>query len=95
MIVGLFYVCKEVADGRRHRHVVADDLRDYFESHFGTVTDAIVIGSQAGDTSFSSRGFGFVTFKHESSVVAAVKEHYVVLLGKKVGFKIYKRPAIC
>lgn len=64
--------------------VLADDLRDYFESHFGTVTDAIVIGSQAGDPSFSSRGFGFVTFKHESSVIAAVKEHFVLLFGKKL-----------
>eukprot|EP00897_Mesotaenium_endlicherianum_P008426 jgi/Mesen1/7611/ME000397S06677 len=59
-----------------------DDLQDFFEENFGPVSDAVVIGSQSGDH-VQSRGFGFVTFKYEESVTAAVKEHFVVILGKK------------
>ncbi|CAI5468373.1 unnamed protein product [Closterium sp. Yama58-4] len=75
-------------EGRRllEMETSADDLRDYFDEHFGPVVDAVVIGSQSGDH-VQSRGFGFVTFKYEQSVTAAVKEHYVILFGKKVEIK--------
>jgi RNA recognition motif-containing protein len=58
-------------------------LREFFEAKFGPVVDAIVIGSHAGDH-IQSRGFGFVTFKNEEAVIAAVQVHYVNIFGKKV-----------
>ncbi len=63
--------------------MTADDLRNFFEAKFGSVLDAVVIGSPSGDT-IQSRGFGFVTFKHTESVAAAVEAHYINLHGKKV-----------
>ncbi|KAJ7547502.1 hypothetical protein O6H91_08G088600 [Diphasiastrum complanatum] len=63
-----------------------EDLRDFFEEKFGPVLDAIVIGSHSGDQ-IHSRGFGFVTFKHEESASAAVAAHYVNIFGKKVEIK--------
>ncbi|GBG81597.1 hypothetical protein CBR_g32589 [Chara braunii] len=66
--------------------VESDDLREFFEENFGPVEDAIVIGCQVGHR-VQSRGFGFVTFKHEKSVMEAIKAHYVNLLGKKVEIK--------
>lgn len=60
------------------------DLWSYFEERFGPVVDAVVIGSQTPDHKFASRGFGFVTFRFDQSVTAAIKEHYVILFGKKV-----------
>ncbi|KAJ7547499.1 hypothetical protein O6H91_08G088600 [Diphasiastrum complanatum] len=65
---------------------VESDLRDFFEEKFGPVLDAIVIGSHSGDQ-IHSRGFGFVTFKHEESASAAVAAHYVNIFGKKVEIK--------
>lgn len=70
----------------RPRFNVPGDLRDYFEKEFGAVEDAVVIGSQAGNH-VQSRGFGFVTFKSEDSVAAAVQAHYVNISGKKVEIK--------
>ncbi|CAI7893453.1 unnamed protein product [Closterium sp. NIES-54] len=77
---------KKIFVGGLTPSVESDDLREYFEEHFGPVVDAVVIGSQSGDH-VQSRGFGFVTFKYEQSVTAAVKEHYVILFGKKVEIK--------
>ncbi|GJP44700.1 hypothetical protein CLOM_g4060 [Closterium sp. NIES-68] len=77
---------KKIFVGGLSPSVESEDLREYFEEHFGPVVDAVVIGSQSGDH-VQSRGFGFVTFKYEQSVTAAVKEHYVILFGKKVEIK--------
>ncbi|BBN20335.1 hypothetical protein MPTK1_8g18320 [Marchantia polymorpha subsp. ruderalis] len=77
---------KKVFVGGLSPSVESDDLRFYFEEKFGPVMDAVVIGSQSGDQ-VQSRGFGFVTFKNEESVLLAVKTHYVNLFGKKVEIK--------
>ncbi|XP_031484610.2 uncharacterized protein LOC116253805 [Nymphaea colorata] len=66
--------------------VTSDVLGEFFEIHFGPVKDAVVIGSQAGEN-IHPRGFGFVTFKNEESVAAAVEIHFVTILGKKVEIK--------
>lgn len=55
----------------------------FFEENFGPVSDAVVIGSHSGDQ-VQSRGFGFVKFKHEASVLLAIQTHYIHLFGKKV-----------
>lgn len=62
---------------------MTEGLRDFFELKFGPVMDAIVISSHSGDH-VQSRGFGFVTFKDETSVTAAVQAHYITIVGKKV-----------
>lgn len=64
----------------------ADSLGKFFEEQFGPVDDAIVIFSQI-ENKIQSRGFGFVTFKEEKSVSAAVQAHYVSMLGKPVEIK--------
>ncbi|XP_058111119.1 uncharacterized protein LOC131254130 [Magnolia sinica] len=61
-------------------------LRQFFEREFGPVEDSTVIASQSGEH-LQSRGFGFITFKHEDSAAAAVQAHYVAILGKKVEIK--------
>ncbi|KAF8390214.1 hypothetical protein HHK36_024737 [Tetracentron sinense] len=66
--------------------VDSDTLSEFFEDLFGSVKDAIVIESQAGDH-LQSRGFGFVTFKDEECVAAAVKAHFVTIMGKQVEIK--------
>lgn len=48
--------------------------------------DATVLGIQAGNE-MKSRGFGFVTFKQETSASAAVETHYVMIMGKQVEIK--------
>ncbi|XP_077211349.1 serine/threonine-protein phosphatase 6 regulatory ankyrin repeat subunit [Tasmannia lanceolata] len=66
--------------------VDSDSLGDIFEKLFGPIEGARVIGSQTGEHT-QSRGFGFITFKHEQSVTAAVEAHYVTVLDKKVEIK--------
>ncbi|KAH0973709.1 hypothetical protein GBA52_025865 [Prunus armeniaca] len=66
--------------------VGSDSLGKFFEEQFGPVDDAIVIFSQI-ENKIQSRGFGFVTFKEEKSVSAAVQAHYVSMLGKPVEIK--------
>ncbi|XP_057953695.1 uncharacterized protein LOC131147990 [Malania oleifera] len=61
-------------------------LGKFFEEQFGCVEEAIVINSQAGNP-IQSRGFGFVTFKYEQSVSAALQAHYVTIKGKLVEIK--------
>lgn len=39
------------------------------------------------DDQVLSRGFGFVTFKHEKSAAAALEAHYTIIWGKKVEMK--------
>ncbi|CAK9861189.1 unnamed protein product [Sphagnum jensenii] len=77
---------KKIFVGGLPPSVESDDLRNFFEAKFGSVLDAVVIGSPSGDT-IQSRGFGFVTFKHTESVAAAVEAHYINLHGKKVEIK--------
>ncbi|PQQ10078.1 uncharacterized protein Pyn_38626 [Prunus yedoensis var. nudiflora] len=66
--------------------VGSDSVGKFFEEQFGPVDDAIVIFSQI-ENKIQSRGFGFVTFKEEKSVSAAVQAHYVSMLGKPVEIK--------
>ncbi|KAK9119289.1 hypothetical protein Scep_017382 [Stephania cephalantha] len=61
-------------------------LKELFEHQFGSVEEATVIGNQSGKH-VVSRGFGFVTFKSQESVIAAVNAHYVMISGKKVEIK--------
>ncbi|XP_057871357.1 uncharacterized protein LOC131077811 isoform X2 [Cryptomeria japonica] len=77
---------KKVFIGGLSPSVESEDLRDIFESKFGPVIDAVVIGSQGGEH-LHSRGFGFVTFKHQESVAAAVRAHYIPIFGKMVEIK--------
>ncbi|GLU11097.1 hypothetical protein SLE2022_278660 [Rubroshorea leprosula] len=65
----------------------SDFLHKFFEQQFGLVEDAHVARVQAGDDQIQSRGFGFVTFKHEKSVLQAVQAHYVTIMGKQVEIK--------
>ena len=48
--------------------------------------DASVLVTQTGNH-IQSRGFGFVTFKDEKSVLAAVQAHYVTIMDKEVEIK--------
>ncbi|KAK6928204.1 Ankyrin repeat [Dillenia turbinata] len=64
----------------------SDGLHKIFEEQFGAVEDAVVIGNQTSGMA-SSRGFGFVTFKNQRSVAAAVQVHYIEILGKYVEIK--------
>ncbi|GLJ48020.1 hypothetical protein SUGI_1014120 [Cryptomeria japonica] len=77
---------KKVFIGGLSPSVESEDLRDIFESKFGPVIDAVVIGSQGGEH-LHSRGFGFVTFKHQESVATAVQAHYIPIFGKMVEIK--------
>ncbi|BBN12814.1 hypothetical protein MPTK1_5g23100 [Marchantia polymorpha subsp. ruderalis] len=77
---------KKVFVGGLPPSVDSDDLRVFFEENFGPVSDAVVIGSHSGDQ-VQSRGFGFVKFKHEASVLLAIQTHYIHLFGKKVEIK--------
>ena len=61
-------------------------MRKFFEEQFGAVEDAIVLGMQVGNE-LRSRGFGFVTFKEEKTVSAAVEKHFVSIMGKQVEMK--------
>ncbi|KAJ8775072.1 hypothetical protein K2173_020076 [Erythroxylum novogranatense] len=58
-------------------------LGKFFHEQFGSVDEAVVIGTQTGDR-IEPRGFGFVTFEDRWSVSAAVEAHYVTIMGKKV-----------
>ncbi|XP_038725145.1 uncharacterized protein LOC120016440 isoform X1 [Tripterygium wilfordii] len=62
----------------------SDSLGKLFEESFGSVEDAVVMEDETGK---QSRGFGFITFKHEKSVSAAVDSHYVTIGGKQVEIK--------
>ncbi|KAL4600685.1 hypothetical protein ACB092_11G216100 [Castanea dentata] len=64
----------------------AELLRKFFEEQFGAVEDALVLGMQVGNE-LRSRGFGFVTFKEEKTVSAAVETHFVSIMGKQVEMK--------
>ncbi|KAF5479184.1 hypothetical protein F2P56_000031 [Juglans regia] len=64
----------------------SDSLGKVFEKQFGAVEDATVLGIQAGNE-MKSRGFGFVTFKQETSASAAVETHYVMIMGKQAEIK--------
>ncbi|KAG1337867.1 Heterogeneous nuclear ribonucleoprotein 1 [Cocos nucifera] len=66
--------------------VDSDYLKEFFAAEFGPVEEAVVIGMQAGDR-VQSRGFGFVTFKQEATVAAALETHFVTIFGKKVEIK--------
>nr|XP_029120687.1 uncharacterized protein LOC105045648 isoform X3 [Elaeis guineensis] len=66
--------------------VDSDYLKEFFAAEFGPVEEAVVIGMQAGDH-VQSRGFGFVTFKEEATVAAALETHFVTIFGKKVEIK--------
>lgn len=63
-----------------------DSLAKLFEDQFGLVEDAEVVVVQAGNQ-IQSRGFGFVTFKDERSVFAAVQKHFVSVMDKQVEIK--------
>ena len=62
---------------------LADELKESFQDKFGPVSEAAVMGSQSGNQ-VMSRGFGFVTFKNQSSYFEAVRQHFIILFGKKV-----------
>ncbi|GAV72330.1 LOW QUALITY PROTEIN: RRM_1 domain-containing protein/Ank_2 domain-containing protein/OST-HTH domain-containing protein, partial [Cephalotus follicularis] len=64
----------------------SDSLGCFFNEQFGSVEDAIVLGIETKDE-IKSRGFGFVTFKHEKPVSAAIQAHYVTIMGKRVEIK--------
>ncbi|XVF58264.1 hypothetical protein PTKIN_Ptkin07bG0050800 [Pterospermum kingtungense] len=64
----------------------SDSLGKFFENQFGSVEDAHVVRIRAGDE-LHSRGFGFVTFKHEKSVSEAVQAHYVTIMSKQIEIK--------
>ncbi|KAK9271739.1 hypothetical protein L1049_002102 [Liquidambar formosana] len=63
----------------------SDSLGKFFEQ-FGSVEDARVVGVQTGNH-LQSRGFGFVKFKHDKSVSAAVQAHYTTIMDKQVEIK--------
>lgn len=56
------------------------------EEQFGPVADANVIQMETDDQ-LTSRGFGFVTFKDDKSVAAALEAHYTSIWGKKAEIK--------
>ncbi|KAL5739040.1 hypothetical protein ACOSP7_027966 [Xanthoceras sorbifolium] len=64
----------------------SETLGKFFEQEFGLVEDSRVSELQK-EKEIQSRGFGFVTFKHEKSVYAAVQAHYVTIMGKQVEIK--------
>ncbi|KAL5582316.1 hypothetical protein UlMin_014758 [Ulmus minor] len=66
--------------------VDSDSLHKYFAEKFGPVENAIVVVNQTGNLT-QSRGFGFVTFKDDSSVSAAVHTHYTTIMDKQVEMK--------
>ncbi|GAB2287926.1 hypothetical protein Dimus_022278 [Dionaea muscipula] len=66
----------------------SDSLRLYFQENFGQVEDATVVEAET-DSQVHSRGFGFVTFKDDESVSAAVEAHYVSICGKQVEIKSF------
>jgi RNA recognition motif-containing protein len=63
--------------------IFSDELKELFEGRFGPVSEAAVMGNQSGGR-IQSRGFGFVTFKNQSSCVEAVRQHFITLFGKRV-----------
>jgi RNA recognition motif-containing protein len=63
--------------------ILADELKECFQKQFGPVSEAAVMGSQTGGQ-IMSRGFGFITFKNQSSYFEAVRQHFIILFGKKV-----------
>ncbi|KNA18515.1 hypothetical protein SOVF_070100 [Spinacia oleracea] len=64
----------------------SDSLADVMEEQYGPVTEAKVLQMEIDDQ-VMSRGFGFITFKHEKSVAAALEAHYTDIWGKKVEMK--------
>ncbi|KAI5080710.1 hypothetical protein GOP47_0003893 [Adiantum capillus-veneris] len=71
--------------------VGSDDLKDCFEAEFGPVEEAIFMSTQTGGH-IQSRGFGFVTFVKEASCIAAVRQHYLIIYGKRVEIKAALQP---
>lgn len=61
----------------------ADSLRRIFEEQFGPVEVAIFIEYEK-EHEVHSRGFGFIVFKHEGSVSAALQVRHVTICGKQV-----------
>ncbi|XP_039016925.1 heterogeneous nuclear ribonucleoprotein 1-like [Hibiscus syriacus] len=72
--------------GGLHPLLDSDSLSKIFQDEFGPVEDAHVVSIKTGDE-LLSRGFGFVIFKHENSVLKAVQEHYVTIMDKQVEIK--------
>ncbi|XP_072975636.1 uncharacterized protein [Typha angustifolia] len=66
--------------------VDSEYLKEFFHAEFGPVEDAVVIETQAGGQTHS-RGFGFVKFEKEETVVAALETHFIIIFGKKVEIK--------
>ncbi|KAH9614067.1 hypothetical protein KSS87_002764, partial [Heliosperma pusillum] len=64
----------------------SESLACIIQEKFGLVVDAKVLEMNI-DGQVLSRGFGFVTFKDEKSVNAALDAHYTEILGKKVEMK--------
>ncbi|PON67324.1 Splicing factor-like protein [Trema orientale] len=77
---------KKIFVGGLPSQVNSDLLRKFFEEQFGSVEDAVVLVTQTGNH-IQSRGFGFVTFKDEKSVLAAIQAHFVSLMDKEVEIK--------
>ncbi|XVE83794.1 hypothetical protein DITRI_Ditri16bG0115600 [Diplodiscus trichospermus] len=77
---------RKIFVGGLHPLLESDSLGKFFEEQFGSVEDAHVVRNRAGD-GLHSRGFGFVTFKHEKSVSKAVQAHYLTIMGKQIEIK--------
>ncbi|KAI5081520.1 hypothetical protein GOP47_0004703 [Adiantum capillus-veneris] len=82
---------KKIFVGGLSPSIGSDDLKDCFEAEFGPVEEAIVMSTQTGGH-IQSRGFGFVTFVKEASCVAAVRQHYLIIYGKRVEIKAAFQP---
>ncbi|XP_060959035.1 uncharacterized protein LOC115700489 isoform X2 [Cannabis sativa] len=77
---------KKIFVGGLPPQVNSNSLRKFFDEKFGPVEDALVLVTQTG-AHIHSRGFGFVTFRDEKSVLAAVQAHYVTISDKVVEIK--------
>ncbi|XP_062106663.1 uncharacterized protein LOC133818003 [Humulus lupulus] len=77
---------KKIFVGGLPPQVNSNLLRKFFGEQFGPVEDALVLVTQTGNH-IQSRGFGFVTFRDEKSVLAAVQAHYVTISDKVVEIK--------
>ncbi|TYG62680.1 hypothetical protein ES288_D07G251200v1 [Gossypium darwinii] len=77
---------RKIFVGGLHPLLDSESLSKFFQDEFGSVEDAHVVSIKTGDE-LQSRGFGFVTFKHEKSVSKAVQAHYVTMMGKQVEIK--------
>ncbi|KAH7298426.1 hypothetical protein KP509_25G042600 [Ceratopteris richardii] len=83
---------KKIFVGGLSPAIESGDLKNCFEAEFGPVEEAIVMSTQIGNH-IQSRGFGFVTFVKEESCIAAVRQHYLIIYGKRVEIKAAFQPA--